>query len=161
MKTLIVYGSTYGYAEDCARRLAALLPGPCEVVVADGAARLSLEDYEAVIIGGSIYMGKVQKAVSAFCRDREQELLHKRLGLFLCCGLPENLPQHLAGAFPESLRQSAVAVANFGGRLEPERMGLMHRTVTKMMLAAAAKEGRPPVAALPEALTAFAEALKA
>ncbi len=160
MKTLIVYGSTYGYAEDCARQLAALLPGPCEVVTADAAARLPLEGYETVVVGGSIYMGDVQKAVSAFCRDRQQELLQKRLGLFLCSGIPENFPQHLSAAFPEPLRQAAVAVANFGGRLEPARMGLMHRMVTKMMLAAAAKEGRPPVEALPEALTAFAETLK-
>ncbi len=133
MKTLIVYGTTYGYAKECAVRLKALLPGDVEVADAVGAAKLSIPAYDQVIIGGSVYMGKVQKPVRNFCIQHEAVLAEKKLGLFLCCGLPEDFDRNLSAAFPEVLVKNAVSTECFGGRMAPSQMSFIHRTVVQLM----------------------------
>lgn len=158
MKTLVVYGTTYGYAQDCAHTLAALLPGPVEVVDAASAMMLPIRAFDRIIIGSSVYMGKPQKSVVTFCTQRQQELMEKQLGLYLCCALPEGFDAAISLAFPQPLRQSAVAVANFGGRLDTAKMSFMHRTITHLILRAATPEAGP-VQERPEALRNLAQRL--
>ncbi|MGI6711498.1 MAG: flavodoxin domain-containing protein [Bacillota bacterium] len=43
-----------------------------------------LANYDQIIIGGSIYIGKIQKEVSRFCTDHMAQLKGKRLGLYVC-----------------------------------------------------------------------------
>ncbi|HVO40132.1 MAG TPA: flavodoxin domain-containing protein, partial [Spirochaetia bacterium] len=71
MKVLIAYRSRYGATESCARRIAGLL-GP-DTVLRDLRGRvppLSPGEFEAVLIGGSIYGGRIQREVVSFC-ERE------------------------------------------------------------------------------------------
>ena len=40
--------------------------------------------YGAVVVGGSVHAGKIQKSVRAFCDRNLETLKGKRRGLFLC-----------------------------------------------------------------------------
>lgn len=161
MKTLILYGTQYGYTADCAKQLADLLEGETMRVDLTRQSAPDLAGYEAVIVGGSVFMGKVQEQVSGYCAAHAEELSQKRLGLFLCCGLPENLQQVLETSFPATLREKAKAVGCFGGELRTSRMKPAHKLITKMMERAAAKNGGEPPKADPQAVKDFAQAMNA
>jgi menaquinone-dependent protoporphyrinogen oxidase len=161
MKTLIVYGSTYGYAEECVQRLAKALNGEVTLVNAEKESIPGVSGFDAVIAGGPVYMGQVQKGVKKFLEGNAEELSGKKLGLFLCCGLPENFEQNAKNIFPEALREKAAAVECFGGELRTEKMKFIHRTITNMMKKANEKEGKEGAMPMPENITKLAQIMNA
>jgi menaquinone-dependent protoporphyrinogen oxidase len=161
MNTLIVYATQYGFTADCAASLKQQLNGEVTLVDLTKQAAPNPADYDAVIVGGSIYMGKVQSSVTDFCADYEGELLQKPLGLFLCCGLPKQIQQSMAASFPSSLIPHAKATGCFGGELRTNRMKPMHKFIANMMQKAGAKDGAEPPKANPQAITDFARAMNA
>ena len=160
MKTLIVYGSTYGFTKDCVQKLAGQLEG--DVVTANAMTEEipNANQFDNVIVGGSIYMGQIQKKIKEFCAANEKLLSSKKLGLFLCCGLPENLEQSMKNSFPESLMGKAAAKGCFGGELRMNRMKLMHKMISNMMLKAAEKEGKKPPEPIYGNIAVFADAMR-
>ncbi len=161
MNTLIVYATQYGFTADCAAKLREKLSGETTVIDLTKQAAASLAGYDAVVVGGSIYMGKVQASVSAFCAANESELLQKPVGLFLCCGLPKQMEQSVAASFPETLRKHAKAIGCFGGELRTNCMKPMHKFIAGMMQKAGAKDGVEPPKANPQAILDFAAAMNA
>ncbi len=159
MKTLIVYGSIYGYSEECARKLKNLLGEETVLVNALKDPIPSLELFDGVVIGGSIYMGQIQKQIKKFIKEHLKELLQKRVCLYMCCALVDNFSVELENSFPDELIQSAVDIESFGGRLCIDKMSFMHRTMTKMMMKVAAKEGKPPVSEFPQHIEKLAQAM--
>ncbi|SHK33967.1 Flavodoxin domain-containing protein [Anaerobranca californiensis DSM 14826] len=84
MKTLIIYGTKYGSTEKCVKQLERKLIGEVEVHnIKDGIP--TIQKYDKIIIGGSIYIGQIQKEIINFCKEKEDELLTKTLGLFIIC----------------------------------------------------------------------------
>lgn len=158
MKTLILYGSTYGYAERCANRLAEEI-GNAEAVNAEKGAP-SPRGYDAVILGGSVYMGQIQKKVKEYMEANKQELAAKKLGLFLCAGLPDGVEQAFSANFPHELLSKAAAKEYFGGVLDKSNMGLGHRMITKMMESVNKKEGKEGPKERPENIIKLAEAMR-
>ena len=161
MNTLVLYGTQYGYSAECAEKLKATLSGDVTLVDLSKATAPDLGGFDAVIVGGSIYMGRVQAKVSEFCAAHEGELLQKPLGLFLCCGLPQNLSESMANSFPETLRKHAKATGCFGGELRTARMKPMHKLIAGMMQKAGGKSGIEPPKPNPQAVLDFAAAMNA
>ncbi len=135
MRTLIVYDTKYGSAANAAELLAGKLIAGADRI------RLSiddpppLDDYNAVIIGGSIYMGKVQRTVKEYCLDNALLLATKKLGFFLCCGEQnkEKRGGYFRACFPPSLLDRAVAVEWFGDEFNFEKASLPHRLAVRML----------------------------
>jgi len=142
MKTIIIYGSKYGYTEDCVKSLAEKLDGEVSFVNICNEKIPNIDEFNNIIIGGSIYMGQIQKKIKLYCLENIEMLLTKRLALFLCCGLPENFMQSVKKAFPEELLTKSVAKECFGGELRTEKMNFAHKMITGLMKKAAAKEGK-------------------
>ncbi|HWQ99004.1 MAG TPA: flavodoxin domain-containing protein [Clostridia bacterium] len=161
MNTLVLYGTQYGYTAECAAKLKAELSGDVTLVDVSAQGTPNLAAFDAVIVGGSIYMGRVQTKVSEFCAAHEGELLQKPLGLFLCCGLPQNLSESMANSFPEVLRKHAKTTGCFGGELRTSRMKPMHKLIAGMMQKAGGKSGIEPPKANPQAVIDFAAAMNA
>lgn len=91
MKSLIIYKSKHGTTEKVANYIKDHMPGETSLLHLDKyTQKVSLKDYDTVIIGGSIYMGKIQDRIKAFCKEHEEELLKKHLGLFICYMNEEN-----------------------------------------------------------------------
>jgi menaquinone-dependent protoporphyrinogen oxidase len=132
MKTLILYATRHGCAEKCAAKLGAALQGEVKTANFKDAGAIGLADYEAVVIGGSIHAGKIQKGVKDFCAKNLEVLKSKRLGLFLCC--MEEGPkaeQQFAGAFPKELADAAAARGLFGGEFDFDRMNWLEKAIIK------------------------------
>ena len=161
MKTLVIYATQYGFTADCAAKLREQLSGETTLLDLTKQGAPALADDDAVVLGGSVYMGSVQANITAFCVEHGQELLQRRVGLFLCCGLPKQFEQSMAAAFPESLRKHATAVGCFGGELRTSRMKPMHKLIAGMMQKVGAKDGTEPPKADPQAIADFAQAMNA
>ena len=160
MNTLIVYASQYGYGAECANQLHALLPGGATLVDLTKATKVDLNGYDTVIVGGSVYMGKAMRQTIDFCAANESVLQQKKLGLFLCCGLPQNFDQSLAASFSEPLRKHATASGCFGGELRLSKMKPMHKMISNMMQKAGGKSGIEAPKPDPEAISVFACAIQ-
>ncbi|WKY44753.1 flavodoxin domain-containing protein [Eubacteriaceae bacterium ES2] len=162
MKTLILYASNCGYTEDCAKKLKNMLSGEIAILNIEKQAPQDLSSYDTVLIGGSIYMGQIQKKIKAFCSTNENILQEKNLGLFISCATAvkdlEAIDAFYKSAFPEALLNHADCIENFGGELRMDKMKFSHRLIAKMMMKSA-KEDQPPVRPLAENVEKMATAI--
>lgn len=156
MKTLIIYATTYGYTKECVEKLKELIQGETTIVNVKNETVPPIEDFENVIIGGSIYMGQIHKKLKEYCSINLKGLLEKRVGLFLCCGLPENFEETIKNCFPKELLEKAIAKECFGGELRTEKMNLAHKMITGLMQRAS-KPGSPETMGMPENMMKLAE----
>jgi menaquinone-dependent protoporphyrinogen oxidase len=129
---LIAYRSKYGTAAACARDLAGRIGAETRLVDLRRMRRIPIADFRVIIIGGSIYGGRIQREVTAFC-DREREaLLAKRVGLYICCLYRgEHAEAQLRDAFPEWLSAHAFSRAWLGGELHFRRLNPFDRLLVR------------------------------
>lgn len=156
MKTLIIYASTYDNAKDCVEQLKKQLEGEVCVANVMSDTMPCLDAFDNIIIGGSIYMGHIQKKLKIYCNQNLKSFVNKRLALFLCCGLPENFEQSLKNAFPHELLKKATAKECFGGELRTDRMNFAHKMISGLMKKIAAKEGKSEVRLMSENISSLA-----
>jgi menaquinone-dependent protoporphyrinogen oxidase len=131
MKTLILFKTLHGCTLKCAGLLKEKLNGEVELTDLQNAKKIDLESFDALIIGGSIHVGQIQKKVKQFCADHSELLKRKKLGLFVCCMEEgEKADAQFELAFPEELRKHAT-VGIFGGEFNFERMNFIQKAVIK------------------------------
>lgn len=133
MKTIIIYSSKYGCTEDCAKALKNKLNGDCKLVNLKKAGAADFQQYDWAIIGGSIYVGKIQKEVKLFCERNLKELLTKNIALFMCCTTPDQVNDFFKSNFSSKLLAHAIKTVNFGGDLRQEKMGFLDRKLTALV----------------------------
>jgi menaquinone-dependent protoporphyrinogen oxidase len=132
MKTLIAYSTTLGCTEQCASKLKEDLGPEVDLYRISRRRKINIEDYSAVIIGGSIHEGMIQRAVRKFCETYLKDLLKRDLGLFICCVDPgENEEELLKKVYPEELLKHSLASSYFGGELNFKKMNLMQKIMTR------------------------------
>ncbi len=135
MKTLLAYASKHGTTRKAAEKLAGELKGEVKIInLQERASRnVRIEDYERVIVGGSIHIGKIQKSVREFCQGNLDKLLQvKQLGLFICCAEEEEKArEQLKNAFPAELLEKAAARGFFGHEFNLDKMSFISRAMIK------------------------------
>ena len=94
--------------------------------------KYNLEQYDTIIVGGSIHEGMIQRSVYKFCESYLDALLGKQVGLFVCCMEPESDEKELINrAFPQPLVEHALASGFFGGELNIKKMNLLQKIMTR------------------------------
>jgi len=132
MKTVIIYATQHGCADKCAHTLANNLDTDTQLFNVEIEDKINLEEYDTVILGGSIHAGSVNKSIKKFIKSNIEALLKKKLGLFICCMYEgDQALEQFQNAFPEALRNKAVAHGLFGGELILEKMNMMEKTIIK------------------------------
>lgn len=131
-KTLIAYSTTLGCTEQCASKLKEDLGVGVEMIRISRRRRFNVQEYDIIIVGGSIHEGMIQRSVHKFCEANLDELLRKQVGLFICCMDPDANEQELIDrAFPEKLKKHALASGFFGGELNIKKMNLLQKIMTR------------------------------
>jgi menaquinone-dependent protoporphyrinogen oxidase len=133
MKTVVVYVSKHGCTEKCAKLLVEKLQGNVTSVNLEKEKVPDLQEFDTVVIGGSIHVGKVQKSVTAFIAGNMDTLLQKKVGLFLCCSNVEAVDAQMKGAFPEPLYSHASAREHLGFAYYFNKMNFMERKIINMV----------------------------
>jgi menaquinone-dependent protoporphyrinogen oxidase len=94
--------------------------------------RPDLTEAEAVLVGGSIYGGRIQPDLIAFCESHREELLSRPVGLFITCLLEgDQAREELNSNFPSWLRAHAFASLPLGGQLRVKNLKFIDRLITK------------------------------
>ncbi|MBU7006913.1 flavodoxin domain-containing protein [Phosphitispora fastidiosa] len=157
MKTLIIYTTKYGCTEKAASILKSKMTGEVSVANIAREKAPSLEPFDNVILGGSIYVGKIQKALTKYIDNNLPVLLGKRVGLFICAGQPEPVcSKELEDSFPEELFKHAVVKEVFGHEYRLEKVSFIH----KMILRKVAGVTESASALSEEKITSFAKVME-
>jgi menaquinone-dependent protoporphyrinogen oxidase len=134
------HGSTAGVAEAVVRELAA---AGLEADLATLPAADSFEGYDGVVLGAPLYMGKPLDLAPFVARHRDA-LFRMPVAAFavgLTPAAPEPKPEQVEQtrkALIDALSPiRPVAATLFAGALEPTRMGLAERAVTRLLKAPA------------------------
>ena len=162
---LIAYTSKYGTTADCAaildERLSESESGQATIRLLDLNVEPipALDDYDTVIIGSSIYVGKISKPAKAFVTDNAAELLSKRIGIFLCCGFIEEANKLFKENFSEKLLRHATVTGIFGGEARLDKMNFVDRNIMKAVSKASGDDATA-LSISKEAIDDFATALQ-
>ncbi len=136
---LVAYASKGGATAEIANWIGEALRGAgatVDVRPADNV--LSLEGFDAVVVGCPLYMGKVLKPIPAFFSRHKTALTAKPVALFIAGGsLGKGDPEaeRKAQAIAESTGGSVpvVAIGLFGGRVSARNVPLIGRFLTNAM----------------------------
>lgn len=159
MNTLIVYSGKYGCTSKCVSLLEEGLSGTVKTVNLKTDSIPNLNDFDKIIIGGSIYIGQMHKTCKQFCIEHLETLMTKTVGLFICCGDTEQVNLYADSAFPPILRKHAVTLSCFGGEFQLDSMKWLDKLMIKAVLKSNAKHGKPMPRILEENIRTFAEAM--
>ena len=132
MKTLIIYASKHGCTEKCSNLLKGKLNGEVKIVdiKKDNVPEIAL--FDKIIIGGSIYMGRIQKELNEFCLKNISTLKNKKLGFFICCMKENDIAEtQISNSFPEELLINAITRGYFGGEFIFKKMNFLERLIVK------------------------------
>jgi len=142
MRFLIVYGTTDGQTATIAERIAHTFEGRGHEVECRDADTVehgfSARAYDAIVVGGSIHLGKYQRGVTRFIRRHRADLRWTPSAFFSVCmaiqskdekeraeaeAIPRNYVEHL-GWHPDSIEVMA-------GALKFSEYGFLRRVVMK------------------------------
>jgi menaquinone-dependent protoporphyrinogen oxidase len=135
MNSLIVYCSSHGTTEKAAHLLGEQLEGEVTIVDLKKKPLPDLTSYDAVVIGGSIHAGNIQRKVKQFIQQHEKDLMTKRIGLFLCCMYDgDKANEQFELAFPKELRERSLSNGLFGGEFIFTKMNFLERQIVKKVV---------------------------
>jgi menaquinone-dependent protoporphyrinogen oxidase len=128
-RLLVAYATRHGSTREVAERIGETIEargGAVEVRPADDV--VQLDGYEAVVLGGSLYMGGWHRGAHRFLDRFEQELMERPLAVF-ALGPTGDGPVDAKGARQQLDKALArhhdivpTAVAVFGGRIDPTEL---------------------------------------
>ena len=75
MKSIVIYATRYGSAAEAARRIRKELACDCTLINIMTESAPPLDAFDTVILGGSIYIGRVQKELTAYIGANRKQLL--------------------------------------------------------------------------------------
>jgi len=132
MKIAIIYGTRHGCTDKCAHTLANEIETNTTLINIDVIADTNLSEFDTIIIGGSVHLGIFNKKIKKFIDKNLDQLLNKKLGLFLCCLFDgDSALNQFQNAFPEKLRNKAIAHGLFGGELDFNKISFIEKAIVK------------------------------
>jgi menaquinone-dependent protoporphyrinogen oxidase len=132
MKTLIIYTSSHGCTEKAVKELSQKLSGEISSMDLKNQTSFPLQEFDRIIIGGSIHAGQIQKRIRDFCSNNLVQLKSKEIGLFICCMFEAEIArEEIKNAFPEELHQMAKTEAIFGGEYNFDKMNFVEKMLVK------------------------------
>lgn len=135
-QTLIVFSSKRGTTRSSAHMLADRLSGGADLYNLGTDDVVTLEGYDAIVVGGSVYMGKISKTLQQFVADNEGALLKVGVLALFLCGMEEGagMQAQLEKNFSQALRDKAIATTCFGGEFLFSQMGRFTRFLMRLAM---------------------------
>ena len=133
MKILIVYATRGGVSRRCAEMLRDKLTPKHEVTcVSIDESVPSPDDFDVIVLGGSIRFEKLDKRLKAYLKTHRETLEQKPSAFFICCGFPTECDDYADAQLPHRM-QFSLGVHCFGGELKPEKCRGLDKMLVKMM----------------------------
>lgn len=134
MATVIIYASKYGTTEKCVHLLKEQLAEKVVLIDINQQESIVFSEYNKVIIGSSVYMGKIHKNILKICTSKIDELKNKEVGLFLCAsGVGRSTDELMKFTYPMEILNLAKAKGIFGHELLLSKMNFMDKMITRKL----------------------------
>ena len=134
MKVLIVYATKHGSSKEAAEMLANSIKKNAEVSLFNiNDNPPSPEDFDAVVVGGSIRFGKLNSKLKKYIKAHKALLAEKMSAIFICCGIAKDFEDYVTMQLPSDLN-CPLGIHYFGGHLKPDRVhGIFDKILVKAM----------------------------
>ncbi|MBQ9086789.1 MAG: hypothetical protein IJY47_06345 [Clostridia bacterium] len=130
---LILYATNWGVTKQCAEMLEKQLNQRYTVTVMDiQKERPALSEYDVVILGSNIRMGKINRAMKKLLQEEAEYLSSVPTAVYLCLGYPRQFEEYAELELPKKLTCS-LGVHCFGGELKPEKLRGIDKWIVKMV----------------------------
>ena len=168
MKILIIYASKNGVAKKGAERLRDELVSSNDVSLYDiNDAPPAPNDFDVVILGGSIRMTRLDKNLKKYLKEHIQAISSMPSAFFLCCGIIRDVDDYKATELPTKIHFS-LGIECFGGELKPDKLKGFDKLIVRAMRQniltqdpdLANSSGLELPEFMPENITALAERIK-
>jgi menaquinone-dependent protoporphyrinogen oxidase len=155
MKALVIYGTRYGTAQEISEKIAEVLRDEnldVDLVNSDDKHKINVDDYDLVVAGSGIKMGKWTKNTLNFLKRNRKELSNRRVALFVSCGAAneeknkaEAQKKYLDDVAAKYLDTKPIATGLFGGIYDPTAdHGLLYKLVKRNIEKEMIKMGQDP-----------------
>lgn len=132
MNVLIAYASKYGAVQRVSEKLYEKLDVPTTMVNLRVSPEPDLTSYDTVVIGGSIYAGRILPSIPRFVDRHREELLERTVVLFVSCLYEgEKGLEQLREAYPGWLQVHAKGAHNVGGEIVLEKLRFLDRIIIR------------------------------
>ena len=91
----------------------------------------ALSDFDVVVVGFPIMMGKAEKRARKYIKKHEGELESVKTAYYICCGFVDCFDDYAEKTVPPSLRESAIDVTCLGGSLDPRRFTGINKLIVR------------------------------
>lgn len=132
MKTLIVYGTKHGTTKRIVDILREKIQGDVQIHDAKKTFEGDLNNYDVIIIGSSVYIGKISKELKSFVESNLKSILTKEIGVFLVSGDTKELESYYQN-FPEEVLKKTSAKGYFGYSYNGKGYNIMEKMILKMI----------------------------
>jgi menaquinone-dependent protoporphyrinogen oxidase len=141
MKVLVAYAGKTGTTKKCVDYIKMISTEEVELYDAKEGKQIDINNYDIIIMGGSIRIGVMDNSIRNFARLND--FSEKKVGLFVVCGVSENSDKYLRTNFPDITPHNESC---FGGEFQLGKF----RGMEKMVIKRAIKDSRKKAKALPE-----------
>ena len=86
MKIAIIYTTVGGTTKECAELLKAELNNHSVELFEIGVREPVIEDFDAVVLGFPIIMGRAYKPARVYLKNHKNELKNAKCAYYICCG---------------------------------------------------------------------------
>ncbi len=160
MKTLCLYASKTGVTEDIAFALKEEVS--MDVVNIKNTHYLKLDDYEKIIIGASVRIGRVIKIMRKFVAKNQVTLAKKKIGFFVSgADIKTDVKTLLKRSYPNALVEKASFMIHCGGEFRMEKLSFFSKWIIIKVNEEKVKKGDDtPVIVLSDAIDTLKETVK-
>ncbi len=131
MRTAIIYGSKYGSTGKVAGQINQNLGGRCKIYNLDDHVNIDLSQYDRLILGSPIYIGKIQKSLRKFCEVNESSILTKEVFVFLCSKFEEE--ETVKSNFSDELYKHISHFQYLGSVIDMSKLSLIEKGISKII----------------------------
>lgn len=169
MNILILYATKWGVTKECAEILAEQLRSRYTVSVVN--IRESIPDlgqYDLIVLGSHIRMGRMDKVMKGLIRENAALLSSLPTAVYLCMGYTRQFEEYADIELPKDLH-CALGVHCFGGELKPEKLKGLDKWIVRAVrnsirtqdFEESDADHHPLPEILPENITLLADKIKA
>ena len=133
MSTVILYTTKYGTAAKCAGILKEKTSEETQIINLKESPDFNFKSYSSVILGASVYVEKIQKEMSAFCEKNREELLKKKVGLFICSGDTGTAGKRYLKLFGSDIHNHATSKKLFGSEIYWKKMNPLEKLAMRII----------------------------
>ena len=133
MSAVILYTTKHGTAEKCAGILKEKASLETEFVNLRESPDFDIKPFSTVVLGASVYVEKIQREMSAFCEKNREELLKKKIGLYICSGNTGKAGRGYLKLFGNDIHNHAISKKLFGSEIYWKKMNPIEKLAMRII----------------------------